>query len=66
VVRSRFEPVLELVTLQTRTIILTFEDEEALLAAVLRPFGLEAAPALGGCGAHVAARYVLAVGRRPD
>ena len=65
VARARFESLLEDVTVQYRTVLLTFPDEDALLAAVLRPHGLADAPSLRGCGAQVAARYLLVRGRRP-
>jgi SAM-dependent methyltransferase len=65
IARARFESLLEDVVVQTRTIMLTFGSEEELLAALLRPHGLADAPELRGCGAQVAARYLLARGRRP-
>ena len=65
VARYRFESLLEDVTVQIRTIMLTFPSEDALIAALLRPHGLDDAPALRGCGAQVAARYLLLLGRRP-
>jgi SAM-dependent methyltransferase len=64
VARARFESVLEDVTVQRRTIMLTFPSEDELLAALLRPFGVDNAPALRGCGAQVAAHYLLVLGRR--
>jgi SAM-dependent methyltransferase len=66
VARRRFESLLEDVTVQTRTIMLSFGSEEALLAALLRPHRLEEAQHLRGCGAEVAARYLLVRGRRPE
>ena len=66
VARRRFESLLEDVIVQTRTIVLTFPDEDALLAALLRPHGLDDAPALRGCGAQVRAQYLLVRGRRRD
>ena len=65
IARARFESVLEDVTVQRRTVVLTFPSEDELLAALLRPFGLDDAPALRGCGAQVAAQYLLFLGRRP-
>jgi SAM-dependent methyltransferase len=64
IARARFESLLEDVVIQTRTIVLTFGAEEELLAALLRPHGLGDAPALRGCGASVAARYLLVRGQR--
>jgi SAM-dependent methyltransferase len=66
IARARFESLLEDVTIQTRTILLSFESEDALLAALLRPHGLDDAPGLRGCGAQVAASYLLVRGRRPE
>jgi SAM-dependent methyltransferase len=66
VARHRFESLLEDVRVQRRTIMLTFPSEDALIAALLRPFGLSDAPALRGCGAQVAAAYLLVRGRKPD
>jgi SAM-dependent methyltransferase len=66
IARHRFESVLEDVSVQRRTVVLTFPSEDALLAAVLRPFGLEEAPALRGCGAQVAASYLLVRGWKAD
>jgi ubiquinone/menaquinone biosynthesis C-methylase UbiE len=65
VARARFEPVLDDVIVQTRTVLLSFDSEEALLAAFLRPYGLEDAPGLRGCGAQVLAQYLLVRGRTP-
>jgi SAM-dependent methyltransferase len=65
VARGRFESLLEDVTVQTRTILLSFASEDALLAALLRPHGLDGAPGLRGCGAQIAAQYLLVRGRRP-
>jgi SAM-dependent methyltransferase len=65
VARRRFESLLEDVTVQTRTIVLSFDDEDALLAALLRPHGLDDALELRGCGAEVAAQYLLVRGRTP-
>lgn len=66
VARRRFESLLEDLTVQTRTIVLTFPDEDALLAALLRPHGIDHAPHLRGCGAEVHAQYLLVRGRTPD
>jgi SAM-dependent methyltransferase len=66
VARHRFESVLEDVTVQRRTVVLTFPSEDALLAALLRPFGLTDAPALRGCGGQVAAPYLLVRGWKRD
>jgi ubiquinone/menaquinone biosynthesis C-methylase UbiE len=66
VARARFEPVLEDVTVQFRTILLDFPDEDALLRALLRPHDLDEAPELRGCGASVGAQYLLVRGRRRD
>jgi SAM-dependent methyltransferase len=66
VARKRFESLLEDVTIQTRTILLAFESEDALLAALLRPHGIDDAPALRGSGAEVPAQYLLLRGRKPQ
>lgn len=66
VARHRFESLLEDVTVQIRTILLTFPSEDALLAALTRPHGLTDAADLRGGGAQVAAQYLLLLGRRPD
>jgi SAM-dependent methyltransferase len=66
VARARFESLLEDVTIQTRTILLSFESEDALLAALLRPHGLDDVPSLRGCGAQVMAQYLLVLGRKPE
>jgi SAM-dependent methyltransferase len=65
IARARFESVLEDVTVQQRTIVLMFPSEDELLAALLRPLGLDDAPALRGCGAQVPAPYLLVRGRKP-
>jgi SAM-dependent methyltransferase len=65
VARKRLEPLLEDLELQTHSVRLVFEDEDALLAALLRPLGLDAAPELRGHGAATDAGYLLAIGRRP-
>jgi SAM-dependent methyltransferase len=65
VARKRFASLLEDVVVQIRTIMLTFASEEQLLAALLRPHGIEDAGELRGCGAQVPARYLLLVGHRP-
>jgi SAM-dependent methyltransferase len=65
VARWRFESFLDDVTVQTRTIVLDFPDEDALLAAFLRPLGLDDAPSLRGCGSQVRAQYLLIRGRTP-
>jgi SAM-dependent methyltransferase len=65
IARARFEPFLDDVTVQTRTIVLDFPGEDALLAALLRPHGLDDAPELRGCGAQVRAQYLLLRGRAP-
>jgi SAM-dependent methyltransferase len=64
IARRRLEPILEGVTIQTRTIVLSLPSEDELLAAFLRPHGLDDAPGLRGCGAEVSARYLLIRGRR--
>jgi hypothetical protein len=53
VARKRLGPLLDELELQTHTVRLAFADEDALLAALLRPHGLDDA------------RYLLAIGRRP-
>jgi SAM-dependent methyltransferase len=65
VARKRLEPLLDDLELQTHTVRLAFPDEDALLAALLRPLGLDEAPELRGHGAVVDAGYLLAIGRRP-
>jgi SAM-dependent methyltransferase len=65
IARRRLEPFLDDVTIQTRTIVLSFGDEDALLAALLRPHGLDDAPELRGCGDEVRAQYLLVRGRTP-
>jgi SAM-dependent methyltransferase len=66
VARKRFESLLEDVVVQIRTVMLTFPSEDELLAAVLRPHGIEDAGELRGCGPQFAAQYLLLVGRRPE
>jgi SAM-dependent methyltransferase len=65
IARHRFEAELDDVVIQTRTVVLTFGSEDELLAALLRPHGLDDSSALRGCGASVAASYLLVRGRRP-
>jgi SAM-dependent methyltransferase len=65
IARARFESFLEDVTIQTRTLMLNFPDEDALLSALLRPHGLDDAPALRGCGSQPMAQYLLLRGRKP-
>jgi ubiquinone/menaquinone biosynthesis C-methylase UbiE len=66
VARRRFDSLLEDVVVQRRTIMLTFASEDELLAALLRPHDIRDAGELRGCGAQVAAHYLLLVGRRPN
>ena len=65
VARERLESLLDDVEIETHTVRLTFADEDALLAALLRPHGLDDAPDLRGYGAACDAGYLLAIGRRP-
>jgi SAM-dependent methyltransferase len=65
VARRRLEPMLEDLEVETRSVRLVFEDEDALLAALLRPLGLSDVPELRGHGAACDAGYLLAIGRRP-
>jgi hypothetical protein len=63
--RTGLYPLLDDLELQTYTVRLAFPDEDALLAALLRPLGLDDAPELRGHGAATDAGYLLAIGRRP-
>ena len=65
VARKRLESLLDDVEIETHTVRLAFEDEDALLAALLRPHDLDDAPDLRGYGAACDAGYLLAFGRRP-
>ena len=65
VARKRLESLLDDVEIQTHTVRLAFEDEDALLAALLRPLELDDPPDLRGYGAACDAGYLLAFGRRP-
>ena len=65
IARERLEPLLDDLVLETHTVRLAFADEDALLAALLRPTGLDDRPDLRGYGAACDAGYLLAIGRRP-
>lgn len=81
VVRQRLEPLLEDLTIRTRTVPLALPDADALLAALARPTSLDAAartairPAfdalLASCNnalggaVQVDGRYLVVTGRRP-
>ena len=65
IARKRLESLLDDVEVQTHTVRLAFEDEDALLAALLRPLGLDDPPDLRGYGAACDAGYLIAIGRRP-
>jgi len=65
VARERLEPLLDDLECETQSVRLAFEDEYALLAALLRAHGHDDAPELRGHGAATDAGYLLAIGRRP-
>jgi len=81
VVSKRLAPLLEDLQLRTRIVRFTFPDPDAFFAALLRPYPLDDAQraalrpdlarVLASCqnpaeGVEVDARYLLAVGRRPE
>ena len=50
---------------ESHTVRLAFEDEDALLEALMRPLALDDPPDMRGYGAACDAGYLVAIGRRP-